>query len=103
MFQGTAENAPESCSLTDLGCWFWKWADFAIHYLQWLVESALSLLVFVVNSITNAFSGILPDLGLSIPPEVYYFVQPFNPQYGAGVIMTAYLARFFLRRVPIIG
>ncbi len=93
----------ESCEWNDIGCWFQKYVDFLVDCLQWIWEGALSILVFVINSITSTFGILLPDLTHHLPPEIYYFVSAFQPEQGVSIIMTAYFGRFILRRIPLIG
>jgi len=38
-----------------------------------------------------------------IPSEVGYFIEPLNLGTGISMIITAYVIRFTIRRIPIIG
>lgn len=56
-----------------------------------------------------ASAGILPNatsvstsLG-SIPSGVWYFLDLFNVSAGIPIIFSAYVARFIIRRIPVIG
>ena len=66
---------------------------------------------WVLDQVASAIEAIpVPDFfndaksALSkIPPEVGYFVEPLNLGTGVTIIVGAYLARFLIRRIPIIG
>lgn len=60
-----------------------------------------------VQVLTSA--GILPNassvstsLG-GIPSAVWYFLDLFNVSAGIPIIFSAYVARFIIRRLPVIG
>jgi hypothetical protein len=39
----------------------------------------------------------------SIPSEVGYFIEPMNFGVGLSMIISAYIIRFIIRRIPIVG
>lgn len=47
------------------------------------------------NSLTSAF-GMLPA-------GVWYFLDFFNLSYGVPLILSAYVSRFLIRRLPVVG
>jgi len=70
---------------------------------------------FALYYVTTGFisvlqsSGILPSaanltssLDL-IPSDVWYFINFFAISYGIKTVISAYAARFIIRRLPIIG
>ncbi len=66
---------------------------------------------WVLDQVAKAIEAIpVPDFFTqaksalsSIPPEVGYFVEPLNLGTGLSIIIGAYLTRFLIRRIPIIG
>jgi hypothetical protein len=38
-----------------------------------------------------------------LPSGISFFLEPFNLEYGIGILTAAYIARFTVRRIPIIG
>jgi len=38
-----------------------------------------------------------------IPSAVWYFLDLFNASAGISVLLTSYVTRFIIRRLPIIG
>lgn len=85
--------------------------------LGWLVRSVLVKFVvffalfFVVEGFVSvlAGSGLLPSAdGLraafaGIPSGVWYFLDLFAVGAGIKMVLAAYLARFIIRRIPLIG
>lgn len=47
------------------------------------------------GSLTSAFSVL--------PAGVWYFLDFFNLAFGVPLILSAYVARFLIRRLPVIG
>lgn len=67
-------------------------AVFAI-FVPWAVEY---LLPFIgVASLDAAFAFITPG--------VWYFLDFFDFGFGLPVLISAYVARFLIRRIPVIG
>lgn len=74
---------------------------------------------FVVSAIVAALAVLVPmviDLlgaaGLTVmlnsafgglPPGVWYFIDLLQFNYGLPVLITAYVSRFLIRRLPIVG
>lgn len=89
------------CKSYDIFCW-----------LGWLVDEIklvfVGLYASILDSLTNLFSAIpTPDflLGVvpSLPQSVVFFANLFMVHYGMGIVVSAYLLRFLVRRLPIIG
>lgn len=59
----------------------------------------------VLISIVGGDALILRINGLfsSIPGEVAYFLSFFQIAYGAKVVISAYITRFIIRRIPLMG
>lgn len=39
----------------------------------------------------------------NIPPDVLYFLAPFDLPFGLSVVTSALLIRFLIRRIPFVG
>ena len=52
-----------------------------------------------INEFLRYLSGALG----SLPSSVGYFLAPFNLGMGLKVVISAYITRFAIRRIPIIG
>lgn len=92
---------------------------FLIHWLvaavQWcfdlLLKLPLHLWVLVLGGLQDAVNAIpVPSFFSSaasyvgqIPPLVAYLASGMEVPYGLGVITSAWLLRFILRRIPLIG
>ena len=66
-------------------------------------------LFFVTTEFMQILGGLLPDgnalssaLG-GIPPSVWYFLDLFNVTAGIPVLLSAWVTRFVIRRIPVIG
>ena len=81
--------------------------DALVDIFLWLPRMIYSTIVDVIEF----FLALLPDapaqgwgdLFNSLPGELLYFSTIFQVPEGIAMIMTAYLARFILRRIPGIG
>jgi hypothetical protein len=92
----------ESCSFYDVGCWLLWLLEAMGNGALYLLEALLNGLAFVYESIpVPSFLESLPSL--SLPPSVLWTAEPFQIPSGVGIIVTAYTARFILRRIPFIG
>jgi hypothetical protein len=66
-------------------------------------------LFFVVTEFMQILSPMLPNAnGLSgalggIPADVWYFLDLFNVTAGIPMLLSAWVTRFVIRRLPIIG
>lgn len=63
--------------------------DAAIAFFKWLPVPSF------FNAAASAFSNV--------PPEVVFFAQAFRIGEGVTLVLGAYLLRFIIRRIPIIG
>ena len=66
-------------------------------------------LYFVVTEFVGLLTPLLPDasgiggaLG-GIPATVWYFLDLFNVSAGIPIVLSAYVTRFVIRRIPVIG
>lgn len=66
-------------------------------------------LFFVTTEFVPLITSLLPDssalssaLG-GIPSGVWYFLDLFNVSVGIPTMLSAYVTRFIIRRLPIIG
>jgi hypothetical protein len=66
-------------------------------------------LFFIVTEFISLLTPMLPNgSGLSgalggIPASVWYFMDLFNVSAGIPIILSAYVTRFVIRRIPVIG
>jgi hypothetical protein len=93
-----------------------KWLiDFLAHLAQWLHDFFLFIprkvyallcdgLVTVVQAIPvpSFFSDAGANLS-AIPSGVAFFGSAFRIGDGLSIVLTAYLLRFLIRRIPVIG
>lgn len=67
------------------------------------------VLFFVVTEFIGLLEPLLPSgaslsnaLG-GVPSAVWFFLDVFNFGAGFQIVMTAYVTRFIIRRIPVIG
>lgn len=106
-------------AISDFSDWLWNIIESLFIYVENLIDSILdTLLNFPAyiyerlgdgiveffewipvpgffNSAKNAFS--------SIPPDIIFYGNAFQIAPGIAMIITAYLLRFAIRRIPFIG
>lgn len=90
------------CGAFDFGC-----------YLAWLSDEIQALFLWMLSAFLNGLAALVellpvPDFMLDVPsfylpPGVMFFASAFELDYGIGVVVSAYTARFILRRIPGIG
>lgn len=94
--------ANQSCEWYDVSCFAgWLKDEFKAFFI-WLYDCLLSGLAKIIELLP------VPDFlanmhSFVMTPWVSWFIQPFEIQYGLTVIVSAYVARFILRRIPGIG
>jgi hypothetical protein len=81
--------------------------------LEWLRDEFQAFGVWILDSLLSAVAGVfeaiptpdfMADVGIySLPPSVSWAISVFQVDVGIGIIVSAYTARFILKRIPIIG
>lgn len=71
--------------------------------------AAFTILFFITTGLMEVIAPMLPtSTGLTgtlagIPSGVWYFLDLFNVTAGIPLILSAYVTRFMIRRIPVIG
>lgn len=89
----------------------WSAVAFFIQetLIKFLVLAALFFLVItltplVISAISPFISsGLLNSAFTSIPPGVWFFLDFFALDLGIPLLISAHVARFVIRRLPVIG
>ncbi|HIE83498.1 MAG TPA: hypothetical protein EYQ00_06440 [Dehalococcoidia bacterium] len=84
---------------------FWLWdelTDFWVDGWMWIFETILYGFVVVLEVIP------VPDWALNVgslqlPSAVAWFAGAFELPFGIAVMTSAWLIRFLIRRIPVIG
>lgn len=74
---------------------------FVIFTILFMIVS--SFISYIVSSNVLPNFANVQNMASSIPSSVAYLFQIFQIWTGVGMIITAYIARFMIRRIPIIG
>ena len=69
------------------------------------VFSLVAVFIPVVINLISPFLGVssLSSVFSAIPAGVWYFADFFNIGFGLPLLISAYVARFIIRRLPFIG
>lgn len=95
---------------------FFEWLlDMVMSILEWMIDLPVKVFLYLLEMLLNGCAFIFESIpvpsfvsqvgGLfaAIPPEIGYFVNMFRIPEGMMMLIGALLARFLLRRIPIIG
>lgn len=90
------------CSFWDIGCALAWVRDEFQKFSMWCWENILSSLATAFESLP--VPGFLSNVESYVLPEtVAWAVSPFNLDIGFGIIVSSYVSRFIIRRLPIVG
>jgi hypothetical protein len=90
----------------------WKWLE---DVLAWLKELLLYIPLKVLQGVLDAaaslieaipvpsFMANLGDLFAGISPGMAYFVNDLHLGAGVTMVLSAYVIRFLIRRLPVVG
>lgn len=81
--------------------------------LKWLADELKAIWLWIYDGFMSGLASLFeaipaPDFlanmqSYTLPPTLAWAADALNLTYGVGVIVTAYTARFILRRIPAIG
>jgi len=80
--------------------------DFLLELLLWIPRKIYQLLLEGMLALFNwiPVPAWAEDLNLDwVPSGMAYFLEPFNVAWGLTCITSAYLIRFLIRRLPVVG
>lgn len=75
-------------------------SDFALWVVDLVLDGALTLLEAIP---APDFFTNLQGYANAIDGSVLFWVAPLNISTGLGIIMSAYIIKFILKRIPFIG
>lgn len=81
---------------------------FSTVIIKFLIFGAVFLMVtevipLIINIFLPSDMGDISSLISGVPSEVGYFLAPFQIGMGIKAMLSAYLARFIIRRLPFVG
>lgn len=81
--------------------------------LEWFSEEIKSIFMWVLEGLLDAFVSLidlipvpdwLSDIGtLTLPSNILYYTTLFQVHVGIGIMVSAYVIRFIIRRLPVVG
>lgn len=91
---------------------FAQWLKSVIEQIaSWVID----LILLVFGWFWDGLMALLDAFGLAdqiresaalfdnIPESVWFFMNMFQIQYGIGLMLVAYVIRFTIRRLPVVG
>lgn len=88
--------------------WFLKYLITGIG-LKVLIFTAIYSILFIlfpvlISFLPNWFStGSITNAFQNIPSGIWYFLDLLSLNEGLSLVLTAYVTRFLIRRIPFIG
>ena len=77
---------------------------FVLYPIKWANHQITAWLVDIVNAVSlPSWWTSATSLWSGVPEYVRFFAGWFNLSLGLSIILAAYLIRFMIRRLPIIG
>lgn len=67
-----------------------------------ILFSASEIVVLLIDIYAPEFSSIC-NLLASVPPGIGFFLQYFEIDFAVHTVLTAYVMRFAIRRLPFVG
>lgn len=92
----------QECKWYDVSCWM-SWVRDELHaFSLWVYEAILSGLATAVEAfpVPDFLMGVNTQ---ALPSGLAFFVDALDLPAGLTIIVSAYIARFVLRRIPFIG
>lgn len=80
--------------------------DFLLDLLLWIPRKIYQLFLEGLLALFNWIPVPAWAEGLDldwVPSSMAYFLEPFNVAWGLTCITSAYLIRFLIRRLPVVG
>jgi len=84
----------------------WIFRDVVVKFI--VFASVFALVAFLVPKAINYLGGFINPSGLSsafgaVSPGVWFFLDFFQLGYGVPLLISAWVSRFLIRRLPVIG
>ncbi|UTH73582.1 DUF2523 family protein [Chromobacterium sp. IIBBL 290-4] len=81
----------------------WMFREVVIKFvivfaMFWLVRALTEVIVYALPDVKN-----INSLLAALPAGVWYYASLFQLQWGVPLIMSAWMSRFLIRRLPFIG
>lgn len=74
--------------------------DLPFHILGWIWAGLIY--IFDLLPVADYLKQAATSLSM-LPPSAWYFLNMINIKFGLTVVTGAYLIRFFIRRLPVVG
>ena len=82
------------CHMGNLGTWFQRGVDWFHNAMADMVYNVL---------VAIPVPSWMGNTSMALPDGVLWFLSAFQFDWGISVVMSAYISRFALRRIPFFG
>jgi len=72
---------------------------FAVYFALFFITTEF---IAVISDMLPTGSDLSTALG-GVPADVWYFIDLFNVSAGIPLLLSAWVTRFVIRRIPVIG
>lgn len=85
-----------------------QFADWLLKVLEfvpkWIWSECLKALASVINAIpVPGFVSQVQGFWNGVPSGIWYFVGWMHLGWGVSALLSAYVIRFLIRRIPVVG
>lgn len=91
----------EQCQVLDIGCHLSSLFSYFADFFNWIYSKILDGAAYALSAIP------VPDWldapSFSLPDGVLWFANVLQLQEGVAIMTSAWVARFIIRRLPVIG
>jgi len=92
------------CEIYDIGCQFnWAIDEIELLFVKFYAWVIMGLAGLFADIPAPYFLSNVDSLTSGLTDDVIYYATLFKIQSGLQIIVSAYIARFVLRRIPGIG
>lgn len=84
----------------------WIFRGVVVQFL--ILSAVVAVVVFLVPFAVEQLSGFVGGGALTsafngLPPGIWYFIDLARLDFGIPIVLSAFVARFLIRRLPVIG
>lgn len=92
------------CTGLNLACWLNSLLDAIGRMFFYLLELIVNGLILVIDLMPIPFdSNDIVNVVNQLPPEIFWAFDIFDVGTGVSIVMSAYVIRFIIRRLPVVG
>lgn len=88
--------------------WVLSWVFRGVVIKMVILTAVIALVSVLVPVAVSYIAGFISPTALTsafslVPPGVWYFLDAFRIDFGAPMVISAFVSAFLIRRLPVIG